>query len=256
MIRESYINLQAIGATGCLRALASKITRSSSIYKVNRDDCKHPVLLRLNTSDVETYKQVFVDQEYDFDTQEQPSVIVDAGANIGLASIKFANDFPSATIIAIEPEERNFELLKRNTSGYPNIKPFQAAVWNHDGELSLLDNGFGEWGFMAAESGSLEDSQTNKLHAIRAVTIPTIMREFGFSRIDILKIDIEGAEKEVFSNSSQWIDCVESLIVELHERMKSGCNRSFYLGSDGFQYEWLQGENVYLTRGGLKQQAA
>jgi hypothetical protein len=75
------------------------------------------------------------------------------------------------------------------------------------------------------------------------------MNDYNLTSIDILKIDIEGAEKEVFEDSSLWIDKVDSLIVELHERMKPGCNRTFYCGSNGFVDEWKNGENVYLSRG-------
>jgi hypothetical protein len=82
------------------------------------------------------------------------------------------------------------------------------------------------------------------------MTVDTIMKEQGIDHIDILKIDIEGAEREVFRDPSSWIGKVDALIVELHEPMKPGCNRSFYSGSNGFDNEWLQGENVYRTRSG------
>ena len=80
------------------------------------------------------------------------------------------------------------------------------------------------------------------------MTVDTLMKEHGIDHIDILKIDIEGAEKEVFRDPSAWIGKVDALIVELHERMKLGCNRSFYNGTNCFDDEWFQGENVYLAR--------
>ena len=76
------------------------------------------------------------------------------------------------------------------------------------------------------------------------------MKEQGIDHIDLLKIDIEGAEREIFRDPSSWIGKVDALIVELHERMKPGCNRSFYGGATGLDHEWSQGENVYLTRSG------
>ncbi len=83
---------------------------------------------------------------------------------------------------------------------------------------------------------------------VRATTVDRIINDFELDKIDILKIDIEGAEREVFDDTSSWIGKVDALIVELHERIKSGCNRSFYNGSNGFDHEWTQGENVYLAR--------
>lgn len=95
---------------------------------------------------------------------------------------------------------------------------------------------------------SLENLPGNICHVVAAMTIDKIMKDYNIEKIDILKIDIEGAEREVFSDTSSWLERVDSIIVELHERMKTECNRSFYCGSNGFDNEWVQGENVYLSR--------
>ena len=105
-----------------------------------------------------------------------------------------------------------------------------------------------KWGFMTQAQDSVEEKFGEILHEVRGVTVDTIMKEQGIEHIDILKIDIEGAEREVFKDPSSWLGSVDALIVELHERMKSGCDRSFYNSTNGFDDEWLQGENVYLTR--------
>lgn len=86
-------------------------------------------------------------------------------------------------------------------------------------------------------------------HTVPAMTIDKIMKNYSLSKIDILKVDIEGAEKEVFSDTLSWIEKVDSIIIELHERMKKGCNRTFYYGTNGFDNEWKQGENIYLAKG-------
>lgn len=83
---------------------------------------------------------------------------------------------------------------------------------------------------------------------MKAMTLGKIIADYQLNKIDILKIDIEGAEKEVFEDASSWIGKVEALIIELHEDMKSGCNRSFYNGSNGFDDEWRRGENVFLAK--------
>jgi FkbM family methyltransferase len=191
---------------------------------------------------------VFLLQEYDFDVSRAPRTIVDAGANIGLASIYFANRYPDAKIIAIEAERSNFEVLQRNVSPYANIVPVHAALWSENGSIDLVDPGLGKWGFMTQRADGSEKTYGRVVHAVRAMTVDAVLKEHGVDRLDILKIDIEGAEREVFRDPSSWIGKVDALIVELHERMKSGCNRNFYNGSNGFDDEWLQGENVYLTR--------
>ena len=88
------------------------------------------------------------------------------------------------------------------------------------------------------------------MHQVQGMTVDTIMKEHGIDHIDIIKIDIEGAEREVFRDPSLWLEKVDALIVELHEHMKPGCNRSFRNVSKAFTDEWLQGEKVYLTRSG------
>ena len=84
---------------------------------------------------------------------------------------------------------------------------------------------------------------------IRAMTVDNVLDEYQLDSVDILKIDIERAEKEVFADTSSWIEKVDAIIVELRERMKPGCLRSFFNGSNGFDNEWKKGENVYLSRG-------
>ena len=95
---------------------------------------------------------------------------------------------------------------------------------------------------------SSENFPCDICQTVVAITLDKIIKDYNLEKIDILKIDIEGAEREVFSNTSSWIEKVDSIIIELHERMKTGCNRSFYCGSNGFDNEWKQGENVYLSR--------
>jgi FkbM family methyltransferase len=240
---------RTVGLSGLIKAIKAKVTNSTFYFKLERQDCKYPFQLRIPSSDISTYKQVFINQEYDFLVKTQPKVIVDAGANIGLATIYFANKYPGAKIITIEPEQSNFELLKENIALYQNVIPIQAALWDKNEKINLLDPGLGKWGFMTEKNEPSESLPGNFCHAVSAMTVEKIMQDYNLEKIDILKIDIEGAEKEVFSDTSPWIEKVDSIIVELHERMKAGCNRSFYCGSNGFANEWNQGENVYLSRG-------
>ena len=249
MLRAVTFYCRALGMRGLLCTVRAKLARSSAFFTVVRKDCAFPFQLRVPTSDVPTYIQVFVHKEYEFRAERPPKVIVDAGANIGLASIFFANRYPDARIIAIEPEQSNFDLLKENVAPYANVLPIQAALWHRNEEINLVDPGLGKWGFMTEMKNSKEPITSKVCHTVRAITVDRLMNEHRLDAIDILKIDIEGAEREVFSDTAAWITNVDSLIVELHEHMKVGCVQSFYAGSRGFDCEWKQGENVYLSRG-------
>jgi FkbM family methyltransferase len=251
MLRNIALYFHTVGFAGLLRAMNGKVTNTKMVVNVKRDDVKFPFGLRIPSSDIQIYKQIFTNNEYDFHVQSQPEVIVDAGANIGLASIYFANRYPEAKIIAIEPERENFTLLKRNVAPYANIFPVEVALWHEHTEVQIIDHGRGEWGFRTEErdvGGKRADSGV-PVHKVAAVTIDKIMDDYDLGKVDILKVDIEGAEKEVFSYASTWIDKVDALIIELHERMKSGCNRSVYNATNGFDNEWYKGENLYLSRG-------
>lgn len=237
------------GLRGVAQAAGVRLGLASALHRVELEGLPAPLYLRLRSSDVPTFEQVFEHQEYDFEVVHEPRVIVDAGANIGLASIWFASRFPDATIIAIEPEASNFELLKRNVAAWPNVIPLQAALWHRNEEISLLDPGYGHWGFMTESSQAEGGIQVAVRHTVEALTLDRLMERFDLETIDILKVDIEGAEKEVFSDTSAWIERVEAIIIELHERMKDGCNRSFYSATAGFRDEWSLGENIYLSRG-------
>ncbi|GHS85277.1 hypothetical protein FACS1894201_04790 [Bacteroidia bacterium] len=232
------------------------------IVKITRKDCLFPLYIRRNpfysrevTSDEWLYVEIFCGGVYDISVEAQPVCIIDAGANIGLASVYFANRYPTATIIAIEPELENYKMLVQNTKDYSNIIPLQAALWNTITELNLFNPGFtgagSSSGFMVGADSAQQqlNISVTKEHLTKTITIDKILEDYKIQTVDILKMDIEGAEKEVFENSETWIKNMKSIIVELHDRLKDGCSRAFYNNTNGFDHEWQIGENIFLTRG-------
>ena len=246
LFRTLRLYYRTLGLKGMGHLLHTYAFPSSAMRQIHHPGLKHSFYLRIGSADVLTYQQVFVDEEYAFEPARTPKSIIDAGANIGLATLYFASRFPSASIISVEPEEHNYRLLEKNVSAYPQIKPVQAAVWSDNKEISVVDPGLGEWGYQTAAGETLLAPSSR--HAVQGLTIDRLMADHGIEFVDILKIDIEGAEKEVFENPSLWIDRVGILIIELHEHLKTGCSRNFYNATNHFSSEWLQGENVFLTR--------
>jgi FkbM family methyltransferase len=249
---RSFAPLDALKAVALhLRGMVTGMKGEMTVSR--KRDWLHPPILRIPADDVFMYNQIFNKRDYGMTVKEPPSVIVDAGANIGSASIWFASRFPDAAIIAIEPETGNFDLLCRNVKDYPNITPVQAVLWDKESQLSIIAQpGFGEAGFVMTGDGGKIPPGARVVQEIRALTIPAIMREYGLDHIDILKIDIEGSEKEVFESASPWIDQVETLIAELHERFKPGCNTAFESIAAGFSHRWTRGENIFLSRGNCR----
>src|SRR5262249_44431289 len=146
-------------------------------------------------------EKVFISRECDLSfLQPEPGVIIDAGANVGYASVFFAETFPKARIIAIEPEPANFALLQQNTAPYANVTPVRAAIWPHAASVSIENPNDEAWAFRVQE-GDRSNGNT-----IRGVSVPELVAEHGISSIDIFKIDIEGAEKELFQPGCEsWL---------------------------------------------------
>jgi FkbM family methyltransferase len=241
------------GARGLYFMLQNKLSTAPRPVKVTVPGIQYPVTLRLKTSDLETYGKIFAEQEYCFEAKKAPKVIVDAGANIGLASVFFANAFPDATIIAVEPEQTNFLLLRTNVAPYKTIIPIQAALWGENARVNVVDLGLsGEWGKWEFQTQPLgEEGAKRVCHQIQGLTLDRIMRDQRIDYVDVLKIDIEGAEKEVFANAPQWIDKVGILIIELHEHLRPGCNRTFSEATSHFPVRWRQGESLFIAQEGL-----
>jgi len=248
MISKIKYYSRVVGIRGLIAAIKGKIGKMPILLEINRPDIKFPFFLRVPSSDVPTYEQIFIKQEYDFDVKRTPKTIVDAGANIGLSSIYFSNNYPDSKIIAVEPEESNLAILRRNIVPYDNIIPVCGALWHENTTINLVDPGFGSWSFMTQPKDGVNEKYGKFVHEVQGMTVDKIMKDQNIEHIDILKIDIEGAEREVFRDTSSWIEKVDALIIELHDFTKSGCSRSFYNGSNGFDDEWVQGENIFLTR--------
>ena len=179
-----------------------------------------PVLVRPDASDPFIFEEVFILDEYDFPVQGEPGLIFDIGANVGYTSIYFARKYPEARILAVEPEASNVRLLRENTAAYPNITVIEAGIWYRSAHLALVD--------AKAKTSDFQLHETEPgAGAIQAVTVPELLERAGADRVDIVKIDIEGGEKELFSHNTEWLDKAGTLIVELHDRFKPGCKQAF-----------------------------
>jgi FkbM family methyltransferase len=200
--------------------------------------------LRAHTSDLDTYTNVFIREEFAFPCRAPVRTIVDVGANIGMSALFFANRFPEARILALEPEPSNFALLARNVSQCSRILPIHAALAAEDGTLEVVDPGLGKWGFRtwADEAAGAAAPAQRTVISVPAFSLDTLCQRHALESIDILKLDIEGAEKEVLEASATWIAKVGIMLAELHDHFRPGCNRAFYRATSDFYCEWVQGE--------------
>jgi|APTNR8051073442_1049403.scaffolds.fasta_scaffold00742_7 FkbM family methyltransferase len=205
-----------------------------------------PIHIRPNTSDGPTFEQVILHREYDpGDFKKRLGeirFIVDAGANIGLTSVFFARMFPEAKIIAIEPDRDNYQILLKNTGHLPRVTGLMTGLWHRKASLVVKDGGYGAYGL------TVEEVPSEHPGALEAIAVQDIVQMSGHPVIDILKIDIEGSEKEVFSsNYESWLPKTKCLIIELHDRKRKGCSQAVFaaLGRYNFSME-VRGENLFF----------
>lgn len=187
----------------------------------------------------------------------KPRYILDGGAYNGTSSVFFTVMFPEAEIVSLEPEESNFQLLEANAERFPNIRPFKKALWGSQQYLKVsrdLPPDSAGWGFDSEHSKwhfrMEEASAQDGADAVEGQTISDVMADRQWPRIDILKLDIEGAEKEIFENEpDSWLKDTGIIMIELHDEKKPGCSDSFFEATDRYDFkQFVRGETVILIR--------
>ncbi len=206
-------------------------------FALHPRELMYPVELRLASTDAEVYGQVITDQEYAAIIDEGARTIVDCGANIGLTSAYFLSRLPEARVIAIEPFAANAELCRRNLARYgKRATVIEAAVWNQAARLVLDTADGSEWGVRVRPAGPQEAGD------IQAIDIPSL----GAGHIDILKIDIEGSEENLFSETEQdWLPRVANIAIELHGPARE---KRFFDSLKNYRYELSHSGELTLCR--------
>lgn len=248
LFRAYRRNFGALRGTKLYSQLHLRRSPAGSAISVHLSRNLPALTLRAHTVDVNVFDQVFVYRQYDFDVTASPGLIIDGGAHIGCTSVFFALKFPHAVIYSIEPEAGNFALLRQNLGAYQNSIPLHAALWSKPAFLTIADPGATSWEFRIAESETLRSPQE-----VLAMTIGEIVNWTGADAIDILKLDIEGSEKEIFAfHPQQWLQLVHNLVVELHDRLVPGCEETLQKATALYGFtQSISGECVLLQRNDL-----
>jgi len=217
MVNSFIVHVTLLGLRKALIYLIQKHILYKKQLELNLKGYKYPIYLRNHTSDIRVFGQIFISGEYaNTVVNNNPMVIIDCGANIGLASIYFKFHFPDVKIYAFEPEISNFKMLKKNVANYKDVFIFQKAIWYESANLNLMHHS-------SHDSFSVKEKFPGlNLGTIDAISINDIIVQQGISRIDLLKIDIEGAELPLFSYKTEWIDKVNVFIIEIHENINPG----------------------------------
>lgn len=207
------------------------IDETKEIITIKFKNTNQIAIIRKNpSSDLKVFNQVFRDNEYakvielfeaNFDNSELN--IIDAGANVGYTSLLFSNHFSDVSIIAIEPSDANFNVLKENMA-LNNIyaKLIHGGIWSKNAYLNIVRDfrDFSDWAIRVEESDVVTD--------LKAYSIAEIIKEANWKTIDILKMDIEGSEKKVFEKDADtsFLKMTKCIAIEIHDEFD--CRDAIY----------------------------
>lgn len=203
------------------------------------------VWMRRWTSDPHVLMQIFYRREYALPfSLEQVGAVVDLGANVGYSALYLRHLFPDSRILAVEPDQGNFAILLLNAvqTTHP-IECIQGAVWDSCGVVGFGDSGFRggmEWSRQVLVGLAMEVGTVR----VNAFSVESLLRTAGIERVDLLKMDIEGAEVRVLRNSTEhWAARVDAMVVEVHD------DSAFGSGTAALN-EFLQGRQAEVHRAG------
>jgi FkbM family methyltransferase len=166
-----------------------------------------PLLFQGASSDVWNMQQVFLDRQYDVGIPK-PRKILDLGAYVGYTAVYFANRFPSASIISVEPPGSNFDTLVANTAAYSNIRCLPAAVWHERTELTLADCSYGDWGLSFTPRDADRPVET-----VPGYTITNILEMHGWNGVDLIKCSSHGGRVDTLLRPRpNWLERTATVI--------------------------------------------
>jgi len=177
-----------------------------------------------------SFKEIFVDGIYEFACDTEDPVIIDCGVNIGTGLIYFKSLYPKSRIIGFEADPYIFGICRSNLEAFQinDIQLENLAVWNEDVELEFMSEG--------ADGGRIDCLLTD----VRKIRVKARrLSQYIIDEVDLLKIDIEGAEAAVLSEIRNKLHFVKNLFVEYHSFTNKPQNLSLILAileNAGFRY--------------------
>ncbi len=184
------------------------------------------IWLRRKGSDTENFQEIVIKRVYNAVTDriQNCKYVIDLGANIGLATRLFAARYPSCRILAVEPHLENYELLEKNVTELAKAgrcRTVRAAVWDRKSRLAVAAPPEGEDRYFAM---FVQETLDEGMQEVEAVTMNELIEQSRFPVVDILKVDIEGAEVNLFRGDLSWLSQVHTIAIEFHgdSRERSG----------------------------------
>jgi FkbM family methyltransferase len=225
--------MQRYGFAGPLsyfrQQLLIRLTPGGSLVAVSGATDNEPVWLRARFSDYGAFYQIFVSGEYDVSdtwlfpellaryeriiSEGKTPVVIDAGANIGLASRYFARLFPLSHVVALEPDPENCAVAAKNLGCVPNVTVLAKGLWSHRTRIMVVNPDDASWAFQ------FKEAPPESLSAVESVSIDDAVATVANGRLFLVKMDIEGAESVVLGADGAWWTEAPVIIIEPHDWM-------------------------------------
>jgi FkbM family methyltransferase len=232
-----------------IREAANSLNESSLLHFSMKQPISGELWLREVGTDISTFEEIVVNQVYGQLVHPTTKVnyIIDLGANIGLAARFFSTAYPDAKILCVEPSSSNVEILKRNTGSFEldgRVRILHAALWHSSSRVSVSGPPRrGEYNSIQV----LERTEGAE-ESVAGLPMARIFAEAGFPHVDLLKVDVEGAEAHLFTGDTSWLNRVETLAVEFHGDSRTQCKFDEILGSSGFTIDDSDAHTVVARR--------
>jgi len=157
------------------------------------------------------WQEIFVKRVLAFESASPSPRILDCGANVGLASLFFSRLYPAARITAFEADPSLFRMLDANlkANGAAAVETRQAAIWTSTGTLAFRCEG-SDSGMVEALPGAVAGAST----IVPSLRLRDLLEE---EAVDLIKLDIEGAEDLVLADCEPMLHRVGALVMDLHE---------------------------------------
>ena len=197
-----------------VRTTISRLTKRQMEFRLPH--MANPVAIRTGMSDMQVFHDIFIWGEYGFlKPVAERTTLLDIGANVGYSSTYFAGIYPKCEVVAVELMHSNFEQLSRNTAFLGNrIRTVEAAVWSHNDGVSIADDTFRDGDAWSHHASEAEDGKS----LVPSITMLNLMQQHAMPRVNICKIDIEGAEYELFApGNRRWVNKCDVILLEIHE---------------------------------------
>jgi FkbM family methyltransferase len=219
--------------------------------KITIEFLKHKIMIRHDDiADNQTFNDQVLKGTYRglLDNPHNVQRIIDLGSNIGLSVVLFLCDYPNVEIVAVEPEQRNLDVLKENIKPYlaegRKVILYEAPVYSREMELTLYDPNTGSHGFRVTS----DEHIGNSIGKVDAVTLNGILKNMEWDSVDMIKIDIEGAEFELLSENTEWLGKTKYLVIETHDRFKENCTKQLFKALEPYKYKMsIVNQSIFIN---------